>query len=183
MAERPPTLIAAGVIVRAERARFLDEFFMANRSDDLSELDRKILRVLQTEANLSLDKIAAKVGASRTAVWNRIKKFEASGLILRYQALLDPAQVGLDHTFFVSIRTNRHDAEWLARFSAAIDELPEIVEAHRLAGEADYLLKVQVESAADYDAFYRRLIERIELYNVTSQLSMETIKPPAPLPI
>ncbi len=135
------------------------------------------------EANLPLDKIAAKVGASRTAVWNRVKRFESSGLIRRYQALLDPTQVGLDHTFFVTIRTNRHDTEWLGRFSDAIEALPEIVEAHRLAGEADYLLKVQVASAADYDKFYRRLISHIELYNVTSQLSMETIKASAPLPI
>ena len=156
---------------------------MARQSGELSELDRKILRLLQTQANLPLDKIAQAVGASRTAVWNRIKRFEANGLIRRYQAQLDPAKVGLDQTFFVSIRTNRHDTEWLKRFSAAVEALPEIVEAHRLAGEADYLLKVQVASAADYDAFYRRLIDRIELYNVTSWLSMETIKPPAPLPI
>lgn len=156
---------------------------MPVKSNALSDLDRKILRILQVEANLSLDKIAGRVGASRTAVWNRIKRFESNGLIRRYQAVLDPDQTGLDHTFFVTIRTNRHDTEWLDRFSAAVDELPEIVEAHRLAGEADYLLKVQVASAADYDAFYRRLIDRIELYNVTSQLSMETIKPPAPLPI
>lgn len=156
---------------------------MAKQTNELGELDRKILRVLQEEANLPLDKIAAKVNASRTAVWNRIKRFEQSGLIRRYQALLDPVMVGLDHTFFVSVRTNRHDSDWLDRFSAAVDELPEIVEAHRLAGEADYLLKVQVASAADYDRFYRRLIDRIELYNVTSQLSMETIKPAAPLPV
>lgn len=156
---------------------------MAKQTNELGELDRKILRVLQEEANLPLDKIAAKVNASRTAVWNRIKRFEQSGLILRYQALLDPTMVGLAHTFFVSVRTNRHDSDWLDRFSAAVDELPEIVEAHRLAGEADYLLKVQVASAADYDRFYRRLIERIELYDVTSQLSMETIKPSAPLPV
>ena len=156
---------------------------MAKRSDELTDLDRKILRILQETANLPLDKIAAKVGASRTAVWNRSKRYEESKLIRRYQALLDPAKVGLDHTFFVMIRTNRHDTEWLDRFSQALNDLPEIVEAHRLAGEADYLLKVQVESAAAYDAFYRRLIDRIELYNVTSQLSMETLKAGAPLPV
>lgn len=156
---------------------------MAKQPGELGDLDRKILRVLQDEANLPLDKIAARVSASRTAVWNRIKRFEQSGLIRRYQALLDPAMVGLGQTFFVSIRTNRHDSDWLDRFSTAIEELPEIIEAHRLAGEADYLLKVQVASAADYDMFYRRLIERIELYDVTSQLSMETIKAAAPLPV
>ncbi|MGA1066267.1 MAG: Lrp/AsnC ligand binding domain-containing protein, partial [Alphaproteobacteria bacterium] len=59
----------------------------------------------------------------------------------------------------------------------------EIVEAHRLAGEIDYILKVQVASARDYDEFYRRLIERLSIYKVTSQLSMETLKTSAPLPL
>jgi Lrp/AsnC family transcriptional regulator len=153
------------------------------QSPNLSDLDRKILRVLQTEANLPLDQIASKVNASRTAVWNRIKKFEASGLIIRYQTLLDPELAGLGQTFFVMVSTNQHDKEWLDRFSAAVSDMPEIVEAHRLAGEIDYILKVQVASARDYDEFYRRLIERLSIYKVTSQLSMETLKTSAPLPL
>jgi len=153
------------------------------QSANLSDLDRKILRVLQTEANLPLDQIASKVNASRTAVWNRIKKFEASGLIIRYQTLLDPELAGLGQTFFVMVSTNQHDKEWLDRFSAAVSDMPEIVEAHRLAGEIDYILKVQVATARDYDEFYRRLIERLSIYKVTSQLSMETLKTSAPLPL
>ncbi len=81
------------------------------------------------------------------------------------------------------VSTNQHDKSWLERFSAAIKDMPEIVEAHRLAGDIDYILKVQVATARDYDQFYRRLIERIELYKVTSQLSMETLKTSAPLPL
>ena len=68
-------------------------------------------------------------------------------------------------------------------FSTAVSDMPEIVEAHRLAGEIDYILKVQVATARDYDEFYRRLIERIQIYKVTSQLSMETLKTSAPLPL
>ena len=153
------------------------------QNPNLSDLDRRILRVLQLEANLPLDQIASTVGASRTAVWNRIKKFEASGLIIRYQTLLDPKLAGLGQTFFVMVSTNQHDKEWLERFSAAVSDMPEIVEAHRLAGEIDYILKVQVATARDYDEFYRRLIERIQIYKVTSQLSMETLKTSAPLPL
>ncbi len=156
---------------------------MAKQSTELSELDRKILRVLQREANMPLDRVADAVGSSRTAVWNRIKRFEASGLIQRYSVVLDPELAGVPETFYVTIRTNRHDAEWLKRFSQAISDLPEILEAHRLAGEIDYMLKVQVPSSRDYDTFYRRLIERIEIYNVTSHLSMETLKANGPLPV
>lgn len=156
---------------------------MAKQGTELSELDRKILRVLQLEANMPLDKVAVAVGSSRTAVWNRIKRFEASGLIQRFSVVLDPELAGVPETFYVTIRTNRHDAEWLERFSEAISDLPEILEAHRLAGEIDYMLKVQVPSSRDYDTFYRRLIERIEIYNVTSHLSMETLKANGPLPV
>ncbi len=156
---------------------------MAREDAGLTELDRKILRVLQREANLPLDRVAEEVGSSRTAVWNRIKRYEASGLIKRYSVVLDPELVGLGEIFFVTIRTNRHDVEWLRRFSDAVAELPEILEAHRLAGENDYLLKVRVPTTRDYDAFYQRLISRIEIYNVTSQLSMETIKADSPLPV
>ena len=156
---------------------------MHKQASDLSELDRKILRVLQREANLPLDKVAESVGSSRTAVWNRIKKFEASGLIKCYSVVLDAEMAGLGETFLVTIRTNRHDTDWLKQFSDAVNELPEIVEAHRLAGENDYQLKVQVPTTHDYDGFYRRLIDKIEIYNVTSHLSMETLKADSPLPI
>lgn len=156
---------------------------MAKQTSELSELDRKILRVLQREANTPLDKVAEITGSSRTAVWNRIKKFEASGLIQRYSVVLDPDLAGLGETFYVTIRTNRHDTEWLQQFSDAISQMPEIIEAHRLAGENDYMLKVQVPTTRDYDGFYRRLIDRVEIYNVTSHLSMETLKSNAPLPV
>ena len=132
---------------------------------------------------MPLDKVAEITGSSRTAVWNRIKKFEASGLIKRYSVILDPDLAGLGETFYVTIRTNRHDTAWLQKFSDAIAQLPEIIEAHRLAGENDYMLKVQVPTTRDYDGFYRRLIDRVEIYNVTSHLSMETLKSNAPLPV
>ena len=156
---------------------------MARQTTDLSELDRKILRVLQREANMPLDRMAEIVGSSRTAVWNRIKRFEASGLIQRYSVVLDSELAGVPETFYVTIRTNRHDTDWLQKFSDAVADLPEIIEAHRLAGENDYMLKVQVPTTRDYDGFYRRLISRIEIYNVTSHLSMETLKSNAPLPV
>lgn len=156
---------------------------MAKQTTELSELDRKILRVLQQEANMPLDKVAEITGSSRTAVWNRIKKFEASGLIQRYSVILDAELAGLGETFYVTIRTNKHDTDWLQKFSDAIAQLPEIIEAHRLAGENDYMLKVQVPTTRDYDGFYRRLIDRVEIYNVTSHLSMETLKSNAPLPV
>ncbi len=149
----------------------------------IDALDRKILRVLQQDATLGLDEIAAQVGSSKTPVWNRIRKLREAGVIERQVAILDPHKLDLGSCFFVLIRTSHHDAEWLARFTAALKARLEIMEAHRLAGEIDYLLKVRVEDAAHYDRFYRSLIEDVSIFSVTALLSMEEIVAKTALPI
>jgi Lrp/AsnC family transcriptional regulator len=149
----------------------------------LDELDRNILVLLQQDSGLPLDEIARKVGASKTPVWNRIRKMKASGLIKAEVALLDPEKLGLESCFFVLIRTSQHDAVWLDRFLKAVQARPEVMEAHRLAGDIDYILKVRVANARAYDAFYRALIKEVAIFNVTSALSMEEIKSTTALPI
>ena len=149
----------------------------------VDEDDRKILREVQTDCTRSLDRIADRVGLSRTTVWNRMQKMMANGTILRQAAVVDPRKVGLSQAFFVTIRTSRHDIEWLETFRAAILEMPEITEAHRLAGTTDYLLKVQVSSTEAFDNFYKQLVSRVAIYDVSSSLSMEELKRSLDLPI
>jgi len=149
----------------------------------LDDLDRNILVVLQEDSSLPLDEIARRVGASKTPVWNRIRKMKASGLIRAEVALVDPEKLGLESCFFVLIRTSQHDADWLDRFLRAVRARPEVMEAHRLAGGIDYILKVRVANARAYDAFYRALIKEVSIFNVTSALSMEEIKNTTALPI
>jgi len=149
----------------------------------IDDLDRNILSLLQQDATLPLDEIARRVGASKTPVWNRIRKMRASGLIRAEVAILDPDKLGLETCFFVLIRTSQHDTEWLDRFLKAVQARPEVVEAHRLAGEIDYILKVRVPNARAYDAFYRALIKEVSIFNVTSVLSMEEIKSTTALPV
>ncbi len=149
----------------------------------LDDLDRNILVLLQEDASLPLDEIARKVGASKTPVWNRIRKMKASGLIKAEVAIVDPDKLGLESCFFVLIRTSQHDAAWLDRFLKAVQSRPEVIEAHRLAGEIDYILKVRVPNARAYDVFYRALIAEVSIFNVTSVLSMEEIKNATALPV
>lgn len=149
----------------------------------LDEVDRKILSLLQTDASLSLDQIAERVGASKTPVWNRIRKLRDAGVIRGQVAVLDPAALGLDACFFVLIRTAEHDKDWAGRFLRALRDRPEVIEAHRLAGDIDYILKVQVRNARDYDRFYQSLIGEVRIHNVTALLSMEEIKHSTALPI
>ncbi len=142
----------------------------------IDALDRNILTHLQEDASLSLDEIARKVGSSKTPVWNRIRKLKAAGVIKRQTVLLDPEALGLDACFFVLVRTSQHDSDWQARFLKALRERPEVMEAHRLAGDIDYILKVRVENAKAYDVFYQSLISEVKIFNVTALLSMEEIK-------
>ncbi|MCG7859710.1 AsnC family transcriptional regulator, partial [Flavihumibacter sediminis] len=86
---------------------------MSRGTPDIDEDDRKVLREVQKDTTRSLERIAAKVGLSKTTVWNRIQRLTQSGVILRQAAVLDPRKIGLRETFFVSVRTSAHDAAWL----------------------------------------------------------------------
>ncbi len=153
---------------------------MAFRIDDM---DRKILDELQRDAALSLDEIARRVGSSKTPVWNRIRKLREAGVIRQQTVLLDADALGFEACFFVLIRTSSHEAEWQAKFLKALHDRPEVQEAHRLAGDIDYILKVRVANARAYDKFYQALISEVRVYNVTALLSMEEIKSTTNLPL
>ena len=146
-------------------------------------LDRKILAELQRDSGQSLEEIARAVGSSKTPVWNRVKKLRANGVIRQDTVILDPEALGLEACFFVLVRTSEHEAEWQRRFLAAVRARPEVVEAHRLAWEVAYILKVRVPNARAYDAFYQALISEVKVYNVTALLSMEEIKTTTALPL
>lgn len=149
----------------------------------LDDLDRKILAELQDDASQTLDDIAGKVGSSKTPVWNRIRKMRETGVIGATTVILDPDALGLEACFFVLIRTSEHEAEWQRKFLETLRARPEVMEAHRLAGEIDYILKVQVANARAYDIFYQALISEVRIYNVTALLSMERIKSTTALPL
>lgn len=149
----------------------------------LDGTDRKILRVLQEDAGRSLDEIARIVGSSKTPVWNRIRKMRAAGVIGPNTVIVAPDALGLEACFFVLIRTSEHEASWQARFLQALRDRPEVIEAHRLAGDIDYILKVRVANARAYDAFYQALIAEVRVFNVTALLSMEELKNETALPV
>jgi Lrp/AsnC family transcriptional regulator len=149
----------------------------------IDDLDRKILAELQEDAGRSLDEIAQRVGSSKTPVWNRIRKLRDAGVIRGQTAILDPDALGLEACFFVLIRTSEHEAEWQRKFLETLKRRPEVMEAHRLAGDIDYILKVRVRNARAYDTFYQALISEVRIYNVTALLSMEEIKSTTALPL
>ena len=149
----------------------------------LDSIDRRILRELQRDATVPIAELAQIVGLSQTPCWKRVKRLSDSGVILTRVALLDHAKLDLGLAVFVSVRTSRHDQEWLDAFAAAASAMPEVLEFYRLSGDTDYLLKVLVKDIAAYDAFYRKLITAVPLSDVSSAFAMEQIKSTTALPI
>ncbi|MEP5151495.1 Lrp/AsnC family transcriptional regulator [Planktotalea sp.] len=149
----------------------------------LDEIDRRILRALQKDASLSIDALAETVHLSRNACWRRVKNLETSKVIKARVALVDPEAVDLGLSVIVLVRTSQHDNEWLTQFDKAVRELPEILGAHRMSGDLDYVLRVRVASVAAYDLFYKRLIKRVPLSDISASFVMDDIKDTTELPL
>ncbi len=142
----------------------------------IDAVDRRILDVLQQDATLPVATIAERVGLSPAPCWRRIKKLEASGIITRRVALVDRRKANVPTTVFVAVKAPRHAAEWSEAFRRVVEGVPEIVEAWRLTGEIDYLLRIVVPDIATYDAVYQRLIARLEFSNLSASIAMEEMK-------
>lgn len=108
---------------------------------------------------------------------------EEADVIEKRVALVNPEKAGLPLTVFMLIRTNRHDADWLAKFKRATRQMPEILGAYRMTGDLDYLVRACVADMAGYDALYRRLIEMVEMSDVSASFVMEELKHTTALPL
>lgn len=149
----------------------------------LDEIDRKILRLIQAKADMSLDELAGDVSLSRNACWRRIKQMEEAGIILGRATLVEPEAVGLGLSVFVMIRTNEHEKNWLEKFRKVVQSMPEIVGAHRMSGELDYVLRVRVADMKTYDRFYQQLISKIPIADISASFVMDDIKDTTVLPV
>jgi len=149
----------------------------------LDRTDRKILAILQEDCTIPVAEIGQRVGLSTTPCWRRIQKMEQDGVIERRVALVNPRKVNAGVTVFVTLTAVEHNEAWTRRFASAVQELPEVVEFYRMSGQIDYLLRVVVPDIERYDAFYKKLISKIELKNVSSSFAMEQIKFTTALPL
>lgn len=149
----------------------------------LDERDRKILDALQRDASLAIAELAERVSLSPSACSRRIQRLEEAGYMARRVVVLDRERIGVPTTVFALIKTAHHSDEWIESFRKAISDLAEIVEAHRLTGSYDYLLKIVLPRVEHYDVVYRRLVKRIELFDVSAFISMETMKAGSVVPV
>lgn len=148
----------------------------------LDRIDKRLLEALQADNTVSMMDLAERLHLSRSACSRRLQRLESAGYIRAQVALLDAKRLGLGLTVFIAIKTNQHNAEWSRRFQAIVADLPGILEAHRMGGEVDYLLKAVVTDMAGYDRLYQRLI-LADLFDVSASFVMETLKDTTALPL
>ncbi len=148
----------------------------------LTRQDKQILELLQRDATLSVGDIAERVGISKSACWRRIQKLEQDGVIRDRVALLSQEEVNLPLTVYISIRTNKHNDQWVKRFRKVVDDIPQVLEVYRVSGDLDYLVKAVVTDMPGYDQLYKSLIQA-DLFDVSSSFVMETMKHTTRLPL
>ena len=148
----------------------------------IDKIDKRLLRLLQEDASLSVGTLAEEVNLSKSACWRRLQRLEEEGVIAQRLTVLDPEKLGLKLTVFISIRTSQHNKAWAKKFKDTVEVIPGITEVYRMGGEVDYLIKAVVADMEGYDALYQRLIHA-DLFEVTAGFVMETIKHSYQLPL
>jgi|TARA_B100000676_G_C17849325_1_gene717215 Lrp/AsnC family transcriptional regulator len=140
-------------------------------------IDKKILQELQKNSSIPLSELSKKVGLSNTPCWNRIKKLEEDKVIIAKTILIDNKKINLPIKVFLSISIQNHTEIWLNKFKKVIQKYDEIIEVHRLTGtNVDYQITILSPSIEEYDLFQQKLINEIECTNMSSHISLQTIK-------
>jgi len=149
----------------------------------MDDIDKKIISLLQINADIPVAELSKIVNLSSTPCWLRINKLYKQGYIKKKVAVIDRSKINLSTVAFVQIRTSQHNMAWSKKFIEGVKEMDEVVEFYRLSGTTDYLLKVLVPSIDKFDEFYKKLTNKIDLSDVTTSFSMEEIKQTSNLPL
>ena len=143
----------------------------------MDNIDKKILEELQKNSSQPLSELSKKVGLSNTPCWNRIKKLEEEKIIKSKSIIIDNKKINLPITVFLSISIQNHTERWLKNFEKVVNKYDQIIEVHRLTGSnSDYQITILSTSIEEYDKFQQILIKEIECTNMTSHISLQTIK-------
>lgn len=156
----------------------------ASGSASLDSYERKILKILQEDASLSIAAIAERVGLSPSPCWRRIDRLERDGFITRKVALVDRRKVGLNAQIFAQVKLNAHGRANLDEFADAIRGFPEVLECYVLMGSVDFLLRIVAPDIEAYEAFFfNRLSQVAGVQEVNSTVALSEIKSTTALPL
>lgn len=150
----------------------------------LDDTDRRILALLQTDARLTVQEIADRVGLSPSPCHRRMRLLEERGIIVKTIALVDQRAVGLPVSVFVSIKLERQKEKDLEKFARAISGWREVLECYLMTGPRDYLLRVVVADLAAYERFLKQKLTRLDgISSIESSFALDQIKYTNALPL
>ena len=149
----------------------------------MDAIDIKLLKLLQHNAELTVQELSSKVHLSTTPCWKRINQLKENGYISKTVAIVNRKRVNSNVTAIVAVTVTNHNQERIQFFSEIIKEIPEVIECYRMSGDIDYLLKVIVSDIESYDIFYKNLIEKVKFLKLTSNFVMEEIKCTTEIPL
>lgn len=150
----------------------------------LDDIDQRILRELQQNARLTNQELADRVGLSPSPCLRRVRHLEEAGILEGYRAVVSPKAVGLSITAFVRLRLASHEGATVDAVEQRLRAIPQIVEAHLLAGDWDYLVRIVTPSFAEYERLLREHLRAIpSLASIDTTFAFAETKPLSPLPI
>jgi DNA-binding Lrp family transcriptional regulator len=153
-------------------------------SAELDRIDRAILHELQLNARLSNSALAERINLSESACLRRVRNLEQSGLIRGYVGLVDQSMAGYPDNVFVQITLASQQRDDLAAFEAEVRELPEVMECYLMSGTSDYILRVIVEDARDYERIHSNHLTRLPgVDRVHSSFALRTVIKKTEVPI
>jgi Lrp/AsnC family leucine-responsive transcriptional regulator len=152
--------------------------------EELTEQDRRLLRILQDNARISNQDLAQQAGMSPSACWRRVRALEDAGVIRRYAAILDAARAGHKFHAIAHVSLTRHDHSHVDTFIAEVRRRPEVLDCFATTGEADYHLRVACENLDAYNRFLEGFLFRLPgIANVRTNLVLKDIKQETALPL
>ncbi|MBT9385764.1 Lrp/AsnC ligand binding domain-containing protein [Pseudooceanicola sp. CBS1P-1] len=149
----------------------------------LDRIDRKIIAVLMADATVPLARLSHEVGLTQTPCWKRVRKLQEAGVIRARVALVDPEHLGLGLTAFAGVSAPDQGAEWHRRFAAVLEDIPEVMEAYRLTGSQDYVLRIVARDMADFERIRSGLTEAIPIRDLTTSFALQRLKSETALPV
>ncbi|ABC39432.1 Lrp/AsnC family transcriptional regulator [Burkholderia thailandensis] len=150
----------------------------------LDAIDRRILQALQRDGRLQNVELAKEVGLSPSPCLRRVRLLEEAGVIERYVAVLNPAKVGRGLTVFTRVWLKEQDADTVDHFAAAVQQLPQVVECHLMAGDCDFLLRVVAADIDDYRQFQMHHLTRIKgVQSVKTEIPLQKVKLTSEVPV
>ena len=150
----------------------------------IDQIDRRILKILQTEPGVTASAIGAQIGLSQSACWRRMQRLRDVGVIKDHPVMLDREKVGLSTMVFAQVKLTSHGRSNLTAFADAVRRYPEVLDCYVVLGNVDFLLRIVAEDIKGYERFiYEKLSQLPGVQEVNSSIALSEIKHTNILPI